>query len=128
MKSIEGKIESKDYPWRDKEILEELYCNRDNTQKECADILDCGADTISNWAAKHSLTDTVNAEERRKELIGSILRCKEKYGEVTQQLINDDADFPSATTICRYFDGLEEAKLEAGLFSDTRLGNFLLRN
>lgn len=44
-----------DSPWQEKEILEELYVERDLKKKEVANRLGCSESTIGTWLKKHGL-------------------------------------------------------------------------
>lgn len=42
-------FEDKDTPYRDEDVLEELYVDRDMTVREVADVLDCSHPTVVRW-------------------------------------------------------------------------------
>lgn len=45
-------------PWRDEEVLRELYHDKDLDQSEIAEELDTTPGTISNWMGKHKIETT----------------------------------------------------------------------
>lgn len=52
---VEQRIGQTEYPHRDPEILSHLYEDRELTQREIAERLDCAATTISRWMARHGI-------------------------------------------------------------------------
>lgn len=58
------RIEELEYPYRDKQILKELYIDREWTQKEIADRFGVSSGTINNWLLKNGLSD--HAPDRKE--------------------------------------------------------------
>ena len=44
-----------DHPWRDREVMKELYYDKDMTQEEIAEHLGCGDGTVNRWVHNHDL-------------------------------------------------------------------------
>ena len=55
-----------------------------------------------------------------QELLDALAKCKEKYGKITTQLLNNDDDFPSGATYSYRFESLADAAREAGLDDETK--------
>lgn len=47
-------------PWRDKDILEELYVEKELSSRDVADELNCGQSTVLRWLRRHDI-------DRRRE-------------------------------------------------------------
>lgn len=63
------------YPWRDEELMREMYLDKVMTTNEIADELDCSNATISTWLKNHDI-------ETRTKMQSNILRDPKPY-EVT---------------------------------------------
>lgn len=46
-----------DYPWRDKNVLEQRYIIEDDSIREIADDLNCSTATIHKWLERHDLLE-----------------------------------------------------------------------
>lgn len=57
-----NKLRDRDEPWRDKELLLDLYEEQGLTYEEIGDLLGCGKTTVSSWMKKH------RADEYREDL------------------------------------------------------------
>ena len=42
-------------PWRDENILKELYINQDHSMKQVSNILDCTPPTVFRWLKKYNI-------------------------------------------------------------------------
>ena len=68
-----------DKPWRDADLLYDLYWNQDMTQRQIADELDCSPSNISRWmnrldvSSREHITVSHHIEERDGDL------CYEKW-------------------------------------------------
>ncbi|WP_168216069.1 HNH endonuclease [Halorussus marinus] len=57
---------NKDRPWRDEELVRELYHNQQLTIPELADELECGYATAHEWIHKHEIETRGKYEESRR--------------------------------------------------------------
>lgn len=53
----------KDYPWKDKERLEELYLDKRMSTTQIADEMDCSRSTIGEWLDKYGIPRRSQGEE-----------------------------------------------------------------
>ncbi|TKX82040.1 HNH endonuclease [Halorubrum sp. SD626R] len=56
-----GNHEEGQYPWRDRDRLEELYIDEQRTQREISEILGCGQDTIKRWLHRFDIPTRTDA-------------------------------------------------------------------
>lgn len=57
---------SHSHPWRDREIMKELYYDKDMTQEEIAEYLGCGDGTVNRWVHNHDLEVRSIGSENKK--------------------------------------------------------------
>ncbi len=55
-----------EYPWRDEDVIRELYVEREMSLNEVADVLDGSARNISKWVKKHGF-DTRSISEAKRD-------------------------------------------------------------
>lgn len=55
-----------EYPWRDKDVIEELYVKREMSLNEVADAIDGSSWNISTWVKKHGFETRSISEAKRQ--------------------------------------------------------------
>lgn len=53
-----------EHPWRDKEILQSLYCEEELSLREVGDRLNCNRETVRNWLDRYDI-DTRPANDQK---------------------------------------------------------------
>lgn len=61
----EDEIEDMDHPWRDEELLRELYHDHNLSLNQIADLFGCAYSTVSNWMRRHEIPTREISEAKR---------------------------------------------------------------
>jgi DNA-directed RNA polymerase specialized sigma24 family protein len=86
--------ERDDYPWRDKDVLEQRYISADDSIREIADDLNCSTATIHKWLHRH---DLLEPDEPRPWQDSGRLRELYKQHSLSSYEIADRWDCASST-------------------------------
>lgn len=55
--------EEQEHQWRNKDVLEELYCNQGLTMKEVGNELGCSKNCVHNWMQRHNIERKTTKEQ-----------------------------------------------------------------
>jgi uncharacterized protein YjcR len=83
-----------EYPWRDKDVLEQRYINADDSIREIADEYNCSTATIHKWLERH---DLLEPDEPRPWQDSGRLRELYKKHSLSSYEIADRWDCASST-------------------------------
>lgn len=80
---VEEAIESTEHPWRDEEVLRELYIERKMPMSYIGERVGCSGDTIRRWLNRHNIdTRSLSEVNRLKKPAKPQFRTRRKDGYV----------------------------------------------
>lgn len=84
-------------PWRDKEIVTELYVDKEKPLSEIAEIFDCSKRTVSDWVNRHGLDRQQETASRYDELTEELLYEMYVEKDMSQYEIADEVGCTQVT-------------------------------
>lgn len=120
-------VNMSDSPWRDKDILYELYVEKELTAAEIGERLGCTDTTISDWLGRHGIDardpdpPTMTGENNprsitQEELIQDYQRVADELGKTPpQEEYNNYEDSYTWSAIRGHFNSMGELQEAAGL-------------